>query len=442
MRSKIFYIAILTVFLASTVCFLPKNTCAVQNEVCITFVFQDKQFVYDQSKISFDSQNSDVVKSLQKRGFFEDNKQKAKIANQVISLGFDEVTATKYVLAGIDKTFDKICNQIEKQKQDSQIIFDTSKQNPFETTQHNHGLSVDKNLLCKNLLKKLKTNDVFKLKIPVTKIEAVTKENNQKNTQLKSYFSTDCKNSSQNRKDNLALALSKFDGMVILPGQVVSFNDVVGKRVEENGFKKAKVISYGKYVDGIGGGVCQASTTLYNAVLLAGLRVDEWHRHTLKSNYVEPSFDAMVNDNGADFVFSNNTKHKVFVKAKCDGQKAMVWLYGSPNQFEYKTKSVTEKTTRANEQVLVDEKGDYADKVEFDDESFCLQNPVDGVTSKGYLVATKNGKTVWQKLLRTDNYATVDKIVIKGAKNRFEDLQKSSMKTHDDTICQAEKTKF
>ena len=96
----------------------------------------------------------------------------------------------------------------------------------------------------------------------------------------------------------------------------------------------------------------------------------------------------------------------------------------------------------ANEQILVDENEDYIDKVEFDDESFCLQNPVDGVTSKGYLIATKNGKTVWQKLLRTDDYATVDKIVIKGAKIRAEKRQNASMKTHDDTICQVEKTKF
>ena len=405
-------------FLVSTVCFLPKNAFATQNGVVIEFVFGDKKYLYDQSQIAFDEQQSDIVAGLQRRGFFGGNKQKLQIAQQVIEIGFDEIVATKYILVGIDKIFQQIKKEVEVEKQDSKIIFDTSLDNPFVITDEQNGVVVDEKTLCKNLLKKLQKCSRFVLNVPVTKITAITKQDNMAKTKLKCVFSTSYSNSSQNRKDNIVLALSKFDGMVVLPNQVVSFNDIVGKRTEQNGFKNAKVIAYGKYVDGVGGGVCQASTTLYNAVLLSGLQVDEWHRHTLKSSYVKPSFDAMVNDNGADLVFKNNTNENIFIKTKCDETSATVWIYGVENEFDFVAESVVEKTIKANEQIVTDENGEYGDKVFFEDESFCLQNGVDGIVSKGYLVAKKDGKIVWKKLLRKDNYATVDKIVVKGYQQR------------------------
>lgn len=423
-------------FLVGTVCFLPKTVVAKQNNVQITFCFQNKTFVYDQSKITFDK-NSQTLSVLQRRGFFGDNKTKIKIANQVLQMGFDECVATKYVLVGIDKVFEEICNFAYKPKTDSVIIFDATKNNPFEITGGKNGVCVDKQKLCRMVLQKLEKANLFKINVPTKEIVAVTRQDNLAKTQLKATFATNCANSVQNRKDNLALALSKFNGMIIEPNQTVSFNQVVGKRNEENGYKMAKVILNGKYVDGIGGGVCQASTTLYNAVLLAGLPVGEWHRHTLKSSYVSPSLDAMVNDNGADLVFANNTNEKVYVKTKCDGQTARVWIYGIANEFDYKTVSVVEKQTKAQPKIIVDEKGEYTDKVLYADESFCLQNGSDGVESHAYLVATKNGKVVWQKFLRKDKYAKADKIVVVGAKQRDEDEQKTEIKSQSDALCQA-----
>ncbi len=436
MRSKIFYIAILTVFLVSTVCFLPKTVVAKQNNVKITFCFQDKTFVYDQSKTTFDK-NSQTLSALQRRGFFDDNKTKAKIAMQVLKMGFDECVATQYVLVGIDKVFEDVCNFVYKPKTDSTIVFDATKNNPFEISEGKNGVCVDKQKLCRMVLQNLKKANLFAIKVPTKELVAVTKQDNLAKTQLKATFATNCANSVQNRKDNLALALSKFNGMIIEPNQTVSFNQVVGGRTAENGYKMAKVILNGKYVDGIGGGVCQASTTLYNAILLSGLPVSEWHRHTLKSSYVSPSLDAMVNDNGADLVFANDTNEKIYIKTKCDGQTARVWIYGTENEFDYKTVSVVEKQTKAQQKIIVDDKGEYADKVLYADESFCLQNGSDGVESYSCLVATKNGKVVWQKLLRKDKYAKVDKIVVFGSRQRDEVEQKTEIKSQTDTICQA-----
>ncbi|MBQ9715216.1 MAG: VanW family protein [Clostridia bacterium] len=437
MKSKIFYIAILTVFLVSTVCFLPKNASANQKGVHITFVCNDKTFVYDQSKVVYDKRDHDTLSALERRGFWLDGKQKAELAKMVQAHGFGADVAVKYLLVGIDKVFDDICSFANVAKIDSNIVFDTSWQNPFDYTPGRDGVRVDMAKLCSDIVKKLATQNKFVLQVPTAVERATSVADNKNKTALRSFFETNCANSTQNRKDNIALALSKFDGMVVGVGESVSFNKVVGKRTMQNGYKQAKVILNGKYVDGVGGGVCQASTTLYNALLLAGLDVTEWHRHTLKSNYIKPSFDAMVNDNGADLVFANNTDEKIYIKAKCDGQSAKVWVYGVQSEVEYKTLSVVEKKTKAQEVVFVDRNGDYADKVTFEEDSFCLQNPVDGVESKGYLVATKHGRTLHTKLLRTDNYAKVDKIVVKGAKKREQKPDGFLPQAQTYTICQA-----
>ena len=86
----------------------------------------------------------------------------------------------------------------------------------------------------------------------------------------------------------------------IEPGQIFSFNEAIGRRSLEAGYKEANIIKDGEFVKGVGGGVCQVSSTLYNAVLLSGLKVVESHPHSLKVGYVKEGFDAMVNFYSAD----------------------------------------------------------------------------------------------------------------------------------------------
>ena len=109
-----------------------------------------------------------------------------------------------------------------------------------------------------------------------------------------------------------------------------SFNYTIGERTERRGYKKAKIIVGGEFVDGVGGGVCQVSTTLYNAVLLAGLKVVECHPHSLPVSYVEPSFDAMVNSGWADLKFINDTHNPVIIRARADGAKLTIQIFGEP----------------------------------------------------------------------------------------------------------------
>jgi vancomycin resistance protein YoaR len=161
--------------------------------------------------------------------------------------------------------------------------------------------------------------------------------------------------SNPNREHNIALALSKFNGLVIDKGQTVSFNSVVGKRSAERGFLEAKIILDGEFVAGIGGGVCQASTTIFNAILGAGLTVDKSHNHSLALSYVPVGRDAMVSSS-ADLKFTNNTGSVIYIETGVTDAtenkygSAFVKIYGNKTDIKYKVRSsVTEIPLRDGE---------------------------------------------------------------------------------------------
>jgi vancomycin resistance protein YoaR len=113
----------------------------------------------------------------------------------------------------------------------------------------------------------------------------------------------------------------------------------VGKRTRENGFKEAPEFAGTTVQEGIGGGVCQASTTLYNALLRAGITVEERWQHTMTVLYIDPSLDATVSDNGKDLVFTNNRDSAIYIFTAVDSEKARVDIYGKPTEYEIKLES-------------------------------------------------------------------------------------------------------
>lgn len=145
---------------------------------------------------------------------------------------------------------------------------------------------------------------------------------------LRSAYFTNYASSSANRKSNLALAATKLDGHLLQPGEVFSYNDRVGPRTESRGWKTAHQFQDGQIVDGIGGGVCQSSSTLYNAVLMGGLKIVERHNHSLPVAYLSPARDASVSYGHLDFKFANNTDGPLYITAAADGKKFHIRLYG------------------------------------------------------------------------------------------------------------------
>ena len=114
-----------------------------------------------------------------------------------------------------------------------------------------------------------------------------------------------------------------------MPGDVFSYNEHIGEINLSNGYKNAPVIVQGVVQEGVGGGVCQVSSTLYNSVLYAGLELVNIKNHSIPSSYVSMGRDATVTDGGIDFVFKNNLKYPVYIKNYVSGNVVTCQIYGS-----------------------------------------------------------------------------------------------------------------
>src|SRR5699024_1062257 len=118
--------------------------------------------------------------------------------------------------------------------------------------------------------------------------------------------------------------------------------ETTGPRTKENGYENANIIIDGNYVSGTGGGVCQASTTLYNALLLANMEILSVHHHSLPASYVPLSFDAMVIEGYADLIFKNTSNSPIFIKTICDENNVTVEIYGKSLEDNMQIKTRTE----------------------------------------------------------------------------------------------------
>lgn len=138
-----------------------------------------------------------------------------------------------------------------------------------------------------------------------------------------------------NRTTNLRLASDKINGVVLMPGDTFSFNSVVGPRTEEKGYKAAAIFSDGMVTDGVGGGICQIVTTLYNAAVDADMEITVRRNHTFVPSYSSPGYDATVVYGSQDFKFVNSREYPVKIVSSVSGGVARVSIYGLASDNEY-----------------------------------------------------------------------------------------------------------
>ncbi len=163
-------------------------------------------------------------------------------------------------------------------------------------------------------------------------------------------FSTKYVASNTNRTTNLKLAAGKINGTVLLPGDTFSYNKVVGARTIAAGYKEAAIYQNGQVVDGLGGGICQISTTLFNAALFANLNIVELHNHQFVPSYVGAGRDATVVYGSKDFQFKNSRKYAIKITCSVSGGIANFKIYGVKEDVEYDVKvnaTITSNTSSA-----------------------------------------------------------------------------------------------
>ena len=148
----------------------------------------------------------------------------------------------------------------------------------------------------------------------------------------------------------MRVALAACNGSIIDPEEIWSFNDCTGdSNLESNGYKEAGVIVDGKSGTGIGGGICQSSTTIYNAAILCGMDIEERYCHYFKSTYIDAGRDATIDYGNLDLKLSNPFSYQLFMKCWMSGTKLTCEIYGLPNsEFDQIKVTTSDPTTKGN----------------------------------------------------------------------------------------------
>lgn len=218
--------------------------------------------------------------------------------------------------------------------------------------------------------------------------------------------------STDERVHNIQQALSVFNGMLLASGQEISFNDTTGPRTEKNGYQMAHVINGSQYVDDWGGGVCQASTTLYNAMLRAGCEIVERGPHSIPSDYVTLGFDAMVNYPNRDLKFKNVSGGNLYIKAWVSPlHNAYIMVFGEPltecAYFKTESETLFEGENPGTE-FLEDVDGLYTDKYTSKKPYYDAMRPHPELDVQTYLIyCDKDGKELKREALFKDHFDAV-----------------------------------
>ena len=225
-----------------------------------------------------------------------------------------------------------------------------------------------------------------------------------------STFSTKYNASDKGRTTNLVIACRKLNGKVIMPGETFSYNETLGPRTYAAGYRNGKIYENGQVVDGLGGGICQISSTLYNAALMSDMEIVERRNHQFVTSYVDKGRDATVVYGATDFRFKNTRTYPIRLVASATGGVATVSVYGIKeadreytysfrtdviSTIPYTTKYVEDSSVAAGKEVVT-------------------QKGTNGLVCKTYMTKMLNGKVVSTKLLSTDTYSAMQRIVKRG----------------------------
>ena len=326
------------------------------------------------------------------------NTLKADFSNQqYIEIPMDNVWPDK-----ID--IEKIHDEIYKEVQDAYLT-----ENPI--TLHPEVEGVDFDI---EEAKKILENDSEQYEIPlkITKPNVTMEQIGAEAFPNKiSSYSTRYDGGDVNRSTNLELACEKINDVIVLPGETFSYNKTLGERSKAAGYKTAKVYENGEVVDGIGGGICQISSTLYNAVLKANLEIVERRNHQFITSYVEEGRDATVAYGVTDFKFKNSRKYAVKIKASASNGVATIEIFGIKEEVEYQISFDTKTISTIPYTVKYIDDNTLKTGTEV-----VKQKGANGIVTETYLIKSLNGQVVSNTLLSKDTYSAMQRIVLRGTK--------------------------
>lgn len=262
----------------------------------------------------------------------------------------------------------------------------------------------------KTLLTEEKDEYIIPLKITTPSI-TIKDFGDKAFTDKLSRYTTRFDESNKNRATNINLASEKINELVLLPGEIFSYNKVVGARTISSGYKEAPIYINGTVADGVGGGICQLSSTLYNAILLANLEVVERRNHYFITSYVPASLDATVSYGSIDFKFKNTRNYPIKIVCNSSNGVCSVEIYGIKEDVEYEVIIQSDIT----ETIPFETKYKDTASLPLGSENIVVKG-TNGYKSEAYKILKLDGKVVSKTLLSKDSYHSMAREIERGSK--------------------------
>lgn len=315
-------------------------------------------------------------------------------SNEDIVLPIEDKVASK-----ID--IDKIYEEIHTEPKDAYFTKD-----PFTVYPHVDGVDFEISIEdAKKIIEEDKESYTIPLKITSPNV-TTDQIGSEAFPDLLATYSTTFATSNVSRSTNIRLAGKKINGVVLAPGKTFSYNSTVGKRTEAAGFKTAAVYAGGEVTTGIGGGICQVSSTLYNSVLLSNLQIVERYNHGFNPGYVPAGRDATVSWGGPDFKFKNSRNYPIKISCVVSGGRITVSIYGVKEANEPEVSIESYVTSYIQYKTITTEDSNLPAGT-----TKVIESGSNGCNSVCYRVLKQNGNIISKTLLSRDTYSPHNRIV-------------------------------
>ena len=292
----------------------------------IKFEYNDKEYVIKPETVGLKYNIDQIVDEAygytRDGSYYKDLYNYFSLKNKSLKKNIEVV----YDSDKMKKEIEKIAKTLDKDPKDATIKIDGS----IKTTKSSDGVKLNISKTLSNLTSSIDNKKKETIPLVMEKKEAKikTKDVESVNTKLADYTTSFEKSDSQ-RSHNVEKSAKITSDILLMPGEVFSYNAHTGKTNSKNGYQEAPIIINGKLEKSAGGGVCQTSSTIFNTALLSGMDIVSVTNHSASLTYVPLGRDATVNDSGLDFKFKNTFDHPVYIKNTVNNKRLTCTIYGN-----------------------------------------------------------------------------------------------------------------
>lgn len=376
----------------------------------INILASDRTYTLDYSKLNPRYNIDEAVNQAFSYGKNSSTLKKYQLikwpSDKKVSLGFT------YDQKAVDELIASVEQEVNKAPVDATIKISEGN---ITVVPEQGGKKLQKDKLQKEVLSEIdggeKDNTDIKAPVETVAAKITSSKISSINAKIGSFSTEYGSISSSERANNIRLATNSINGKILMPGDSFSFNDVVGERTAEKGYQAAPVIIGNQVDSGLGGGICQVSTTLYNAVLRANIKSVEREHHTLPSHYVKVGLDATVDYGNLDYKFKNTLDYPIYIEGDASGGVVAFNIYSNSSLSDVKTeiKPDVYQTMEASIKYV-------DDSTLPDGQTEQVQAPSTGYRVRVRKITSKGGTVISDEIITNDSYEPVEGIIKRGTK--------------------------